>query len=249
MRWLERVMWAQLVLVAVALAGMVFDSRELLGVSVWLKPFKFELSIFIFLLTLGWMIRFYPPGFRPVEHVARFAAIAMAVEIFFTDVQAARGVTSHFNHSTWFDARLFNLMGVFILLNTYAAGKITWLYWTAPPSPLPAGLLWGIRWGLVLLLAGSLEALPMLMRMAHTVGAADGGAGMPLTNWSVGHGDLRAPHALGLHGMQALPLAGWIVDRLRLAPASLIVSAAALGYTCLFLLLLRQALHGRPLLG
>lgn len=249
MRWLDRVMWAQLMLATVALAGMLFDSRELLGVSVWLKPFKFEVSIFIFLLTLGWMIRFYPVGFRPVEQVARFAAIAMAVEIFFINVQAARGVTSHYNHSSWFNARAFNLMGIFILLNTYAAGKLTWLYWTAPPSAMPLGLLWGIRWGLMFLLAGSFEAVPMLMGVAHTVGAADGGAGMPLTNWSVAHGDLRAAHALGLHGMQALPFVGWIVDRVQLARAPMMVSAAALAYTLLFLLLLMQALSGRPLLG
>jgi hypothetical protein len=46
MRWLNRVMWLQLLLAGLALAGMLFDSRELLGVPVWLKPLKFALSIF-----------------------------------------------------------------------------------------------------------------------------------------------------------------------------------------------------------
>ncbi len=248
MRWLTRVMWAQLPLAVVALSGMVFDSRQLLGVSVWLKPLKFEVSIFIFLLTLGWMIRFYPPGFRPAEWVARTAALAMAVEIALVNLQAARGVTSHFNNSTLFDAIVFNTMGLFILLNSFAAARLAWLYWTAPPSTLAPGLLWGIRWGLVLLLAGSIEAGPMLARLAHTVGAADGGAGLPLVNWSVAHGDLRAAHAMGLHGMQALPLAGWLVERWKLARPAALVSGAALAYTVIFLLLLWQALAGRPVL-
>jgi hypothetical protein len=127
MRWLTWTMWAQLALAGVSLAGLAFDSRELLGVSVWLKPLKFEVSIFVFLLTFGWMIRFYPFGFRPVERVARIAAVAMAVEIFFIVMQAWRGVTSHFNASTAFDLRVFNVMGLFILLNTYAIAKLAWL--------------------------------------------------------------------------------------------------------------------------
>ncbi len=148
MLWLDRVMWAQLALaaLALALAGLALDSRELLGVSVWLKPLKFEISIFIFLFTLRWMIPLYPPGFCPAERVARYAAVAMAAEIALINLQAARGVTSHFNESTWFDALVFNVMGLFILLNTYAAGNLAWLYWTAPPSMLGPGLLWGIRW-------------------------------------------------------------------------------------------------------
>jgi hypothetical protein len=250
MRWLTNVMWAQLVLAGVSLAGMVFDARELLGVSVWLKPLKFELSIFVYLLTLGWMIRFYPSGFRPAERVARIAAVAMAVEIFFIVMQASRGVTSHFNESTGFDLLVFNVMGLFILLNSYAGARLAWMYWRSPPPSPPApGLLAGIRWGLVLLLAGSLEAAAMLARSAHTVGAADGGAGLPLVNWSLAHGDLRAAHAMGLHGMQALPLTGWLVDRFQLPRPAALVSLAALLYTGIFLYLLTQALAGRPVLG
>ena len=248
MRWLTPVMWAQLPLALVALVGLAFDSRELLGVNVWLKPLKFEISTFIFLLTLGWMIRFYPAGFRPGERVAKMAAVAMAVEIALVVLQGARGVRSHFNDSTSFDGAVFTVMGLFILLNSFAVAKMAWLYWTAPPATLAPGLLWGIRWGLMLLLAGSMEAGPMLARLAHTVGAADGGAGLPMVNWSLAHGDLRVAHALGLHGMQALPLAGWLVDRWRLARPAALVSGAAVAYTGLFLLLLRQALAGRPVL-
>ncbi len=247
MRWLKMVMWAMLPLAAASLVGMALDSRQLLGVSVWLKPFKFQTSVFIYLFTLGWMIRFYPAGFRPAERVATMAAASMAIEIVLIVMQAARGVTSHFNESPGLDGAVFAIMGIFIVLNTYAGGRLTWLYWMAPPKLTP-GLLSGIRWGLVLLLAGSFEAVAMLGRAAHTVGAADGGPGLPLVNWSLTHGDLRVAHAMALHGLQALPLAGWLADRLKAPrPATLVTIAAAI-YTVIAAMLFLQAIAGRPVL-
>jgi hypothetical protein len=86
---------------------------------------------------------------------------------------------------------------------------------------------------------------------AHTVGAPDGGPGLPGTGWSTAHGDIRVPHFVGLHAMQALPLlALWL--RRRVTPVATrrrLIWIAAAGYVSLFGLLLWQALHGEPLLG
>lgn len=251
MQWLKWAMWLQVAVAAGALIGMVADSRQLLGVSVWLKPFKFAVSIFVYLLTLGWMIKLYPEQSRLVQTMGAVAGLTMMIEIVLIAMQAARGVTSHFNSSTEFDAGVFRMMAFSILVNTIAVVVITFLFFGDSPEILATkpGLLWGIRWGLVIFLAGSAEALPMLSRMAHTVGASDGGSGLPLVNWSRSHGDLRAAHAMGLHGMQAIPFVGWMFDRFNLPAAGLVTSVAAAIYVAIFVVLLAQALAGRPVLG
>ena len=85
---------------------------------------------------------------------------------------------------------------------------------------------------------------------AHTVGAPDGGAGLPITGWSRQHGDVRVAHFIGLHAVQLLPATAWLIGPLGSAVRrrrSLLLVAA--GYFSLFAILLAQALSGQPLLA
>ena len=88
---------------------------------------------------------------------------------------------------------------------------------------------------------------PMPVVGAHTVGGPDGGPGLPLTGWSREHGDVRVPHFVGLHAIQALALIAVALRRWR-RPEAVRVRAllvAASSYAALFLLLLWGALRGQ----
>ena len=85
----------------------------------------------------------------------------------------------------------------------------------------------------------------------HTVGAPDGGPGLPGTGWSAEHGDLRIAHFIGLHGMQVLPFLGWLAARHRYLTSvqTRFAFIAAASYTALTLILWWQALRGQSIVA
>jgi hypothetical protein len=71
------------------------------------------------------------------------------------------------------------------------------------------------------------------------------------TGWSTEHGDLRVPHFVGLHAVQALPLVALFLGRLGIARQAheRLVLIAAASYAGLYVILLTQALRGIPLIA
>ncbi|MCI0623702.1 MAG: hypothetical protein L0387_18925 [Acidobacteria bacterium] len=243
--------WLHLVLLLVLALIAPFDQRIVTGINPWIKPMKFSFSNAAFLWTVGWF-QGYLLGPRWAKRLVSFGiSLAMLAEIVLITMQAARGTTSHYNVATTFDAAVFAWMGLMIALNTAMAALFLLLFCFARRAPLPAAYLWGIRLGLLLFLAGSLEGVVMIARSSHTVGAPDGGPGLPLVNWSSQAGDLRATHLLGLHSFQVIPLVGWFLSRLRSislpAQVASVVAFAAL-YASLAVHLFLLALRGEPLL-
>jgi hypothetical protein len=86
---------------------------------------------------------------------------------------------------------------------------------------------------------------------AHTVGAPDGGPGLPGTGWSTAHGDLRVPHFLGLHALQVLPLVALVLARRRLSDVVRVrfTLIAGVSYFALYGILMWQALRGQSVLA
>lgn len=262
--WLTGAALAMLALVPVLLAALLLDPRVVTGAQVWLKPFKFATSIAIYTLTLAWVFTWLPAWRRTRLIVGRVTAAALLVEMVLIAGQAARGTTSHFNTSTVFDAVIFIVMGVVIALQTVLMVAVLVAVWRERFADPALG--WALRLGVALTVAGAfvgplmtsptpaqLAEVRVTKRMpisgAHTVGAPDGGPGLPVTGWSTSHGDLRVPHFVGLHAWQALPLFLFVAlrgqsDRTRVA----LTIAAGAAYAALFGALLVQALRGVPIL-
>jgi len=237
-----------------AFAGMLliarFDDRVIMGIDPWIKPMKFAVSIFIFVWTVAWFSG-YVARFRKTLLVITWGvAVAMSVEIVCIVMQAVRGTTSHFNNATSFDGAVFSLMGNMIALNTVMVFLLFILF--CARIDLPPAYLWGIRMGLLMMLAGSAEGGFIVANDAHAIGVPDGGPGLPIVNWSTQAGDLRVAHFMGLHALQIIPFAGFLIGRHARMPArnqvaAIVVFAAV--YLLMFALLLWQATSGKPVLG
>lgn len=228
-------------------AALIFvDPAEILGIDRWIKPAKFFISIAIFLWTIAIYFEQLPSR-APLFRRLSWAMIAIfAIEMVVIAGQPLRMKTSHFNRETPLDLALFAVMGIAIMLLTVLVAWVAIIFLRSDEFSLPRSVIWGMRLGLIVMLLGSIEGGYMSSRFGHAVGLADGGAGLPIVNWSTEGGDLRVAHFLGLHGLQAVPLFALIYERIR--PSSAVVATAgfAVLYTAVFTGVFVQALAGRP---
>ncbi len=239
------------VLAVLFLGLMPFETRQVMGINLWIKPLKFAISIGIFLITLAWLLPYFQLSLKTESRYVWLTWILFAIEIVILTVQAGRGVQSHFNITSPVNALMFNVMGMAITFNTILVGYLAWKAFQGNLN-LPAGFLWGLRLGLLLFIVASLEGFVMASQLAHSVGVPDGGPGLPLVNWSTRGGDLRIAHFIGLHGLQALPFIGILCDRFFpnsiSSMAGKVTILASLGYWAVALGLFALAMYGIPLI-
>ena len=245
---------------AVMLAGLAADPRVITGAPAWLKPAKFALSTGVYALTLAWVMTYLRGWPRLTRVVGWSTAAVMVIEVALIGLQAARGVTSHFNVATAFDTAVFAVMGLSILVAWLTAVALTVALFRQAFADPALGA--AIRVGILITVIGSgtgglmtqptsaqLEDAHATRRMsvsgAHTVGAPDGGPGLPGTGWSREHGDLRVPHFLGLHAIQTIPAIICLMSVASPEVRRRAVLVVSLSYASLFAILLGQALSGQ----
>jgi hypothetical protein len=245
--------------------GLWLDPRTITGAPAWLKPAKFAISIAIYCFTLAWVFSYLPGWPKTRRIVGWTTAIVLVLELAIIDLQAWRGTTSHFNVDTPLDLTLFAVMGAGILLQTLMSIAVAVALWHQPFADRALG--WALRVGMSITILGGLtgglmtrptaaqltearETHRMTVAGAHTVGAPDGGPGLPGTRWSADHGDLRVPHFVGLHALQVLPLAVLALRRRKVTEDRRVHLAiiGGISYTALFALLLWQALRGQSVI-
>jgi hypothetical protein len=256
---------AMLVVLAGTVIGLAVDPRVITGAPAWLKPAKFAVSIAIYSFTLAWIFTLIPEWPRVRRVVGWTTTVTLLLEIALISMQAFRGTTSHFNVGTLFDGVVFTVMGIAIVIQTLATVAVAVALWRHRFGDRALG--WALRLGMTMTIAGAmtgglmtrptgeqLDAARAGERMtvagAHTVGAPDGGPGLPVTGWSTEHGDIRVAHFLGLHALQVLPIVALLLARTRVNDATrvrLTITAAA-SYAGLFGILLSGALRGQSVL-
>jgi len=244
--WIGAAMMLTLIVCVLISIG---DTRTILGLNPWIKPMKFLTSITIFLWTVAWfMPETQGSGASGFSRIVRWTiGSAMIIEIVCIIIQSARGTTSHFNQQSAFDIAIFAVMGMTIFFNTLAMMLFLWIIRRDTPSHR-AGYIWGIRLGVAIFLLASFQGGLIIFNNAHTVGAPDGGAGLPFVNWSTTAGDLRVAHFFGMHAMQALPLLGFFLDKSKVPGRNPVIAVSILWLAVMGGLLM-LALQGRALLS
>jgi hypothetical protein len=259
-----------LLTLAATMVGLLLDPRVITGVPAWLKPAKFAVSISIYCFTLLWLQTHVRGRPRLVRLVAWATAGALGMEMVIIAAQVVRGTTSHFNAATPLDSALWDAMAFFVVV-VWGANLLTAVLLIVQRMPDPA-FAWSLRLGVLVSFVGMSVAFLMTtetpkqakaaeaagidapIQGAHSVSVEDGGPGLPLTGWSTTGGDLRVPHFVGLHGLQALPLIGFLLTGfgpcwLRQGHRTALVWTTALSYLGLVVLLTWQALRGQPLIA
>lgn len=226
----------------VMLVLIQIDNAEILGVNRWVKPFKFMVSGFVFNWTITYILTFFewkPKNKKVFEWVL---AMSMLLELSIIVLQPLRMQTSHYNNGTPIDGILFAFMGIFVSIISLQTICI-WLLSYSKKFKANKAQKAAVRWGLGLMVLSFVGGSAMIGMSQHTIGAADGGAGLPMLNWSVEAGDLRVMHFVGMHAIQLLLLLVLLVGNKR--------NLVIIGGICLLALtsfVTYQALAEQPLL-
>ncbi|MEC3920247.1 hypothetical protein [Nocardia sp. CDC160] len=246
--------------------GLMIDHRVLTGLPIWAKPAKFSLSIVVYAITWAWLIAQLRRSHRIAWWFGTVAAAGLTIEIIIIVAQVVRGTTSHFNRTTTLNSTLWDIMGQSIIVVWLATLGVAILLIRNPVADQTRNraVLLG-SWVSVLGMAlGILMIFPTkaqqrthsLIRGAHTVGASDGGPGLPLVGWSTIGGDLRIPHFVGMHALQVIPLIAIMLELMARRIPLLrhpdfrrrLITLAAGVYVALLVLLTWQALRAQSIL-
>jgi hypothetical protein len=239
--------FAAILLLALVPAAILMgiDDRELRGVSVWIKPMKFLLSIAVLALTTAWFIGHLPrdrQDSRAVRVVVAGVIATGAFEAIYIALQAALGQGSHYNVGTPFHATMYTLMGIGALLLTATQALLAWQLYRHPRPDIAPAYRLSVLLGLVLTFVLGAGVGFLLGGLQPPTGAS-----LPVVGWSLVGGDLRPAHFVGVHAEQFLPAAGLLLTAAGVRQGRFWVWVLALAYSGLCIALVAQALAGHPL--
>jgi hypothetical protein len=216
------------------------DGGPWLGPVTWRKPIVFGLSSALLSLSLAWAVAQLPSAPRRLG-LARLYAATMIPEVALITLQKWRGVASHFNVEAPLNAAIYSAMGALIV--TASVPIFVWTvqaYRSRTLDPaVRATLLSGLGFVLVAVLFGF-----ALSGHGDVVLRSGTGADPAVVGRA---GSLKLPHGIAVHGIQVLPVLGWLLRRASLPAAVRIrwIHRATFGYGLLVASAAVLALGGR----
>jgi hypothetical protein len=188
----------------------------------------------------AWSVALILPTLRTrawQRHVIGVAVVAFGIgETTVMAIQAWRGVPSHYNFTTTFDAILMRA-GAAGTAGVFLIGVVVLLVVALRDTESPASVRLGVRAGIIVLLLGCVIGFGMISNMS---GVYQGGFGSGFTRPATGYlgpsastvgpeylllrpetkgGDLILPHAIGVHGLVLLALPALLLARTSMAMA------------------------------
>jgi hypothetical protein len=224
-----------------------YNKEVVLGINSMIKPIKFALSIWIYCWTMA-LLLFYINDQNKVKKYSWLAVIAMGFEQFAIVSQALRGQLSHFNDSSIYGRVIYALMGIFIVVLTVQTLRIAITFIRQKTYKIPTSLALSIKIGLIYFVIFSFFGGYISGVNGHTIGAKDGGAGLPLINWSTLFGDLRVAHFFGIHALQIIPIFGyWVSNQYTSNSSTKAIWIFSIIYLAFVCFTMTQAMIGMPL--
>jgi hypothetical protein len=193
------------------LSGLVHLGLLIGGASSWdgplslRKPMSFGLSFGLTVVTFIWVASFLPLSTSRRSLLLAAFTLASVLETGLVSMQAWRGVPSHFNVATSFDARITQLLAAGGATLVALIAVVTWVAFRVNPG-VPPSMRLAIRIGLVALLAAQIVGGAMIARGMTLVFSGD-----PSAAYVTG-GLYKPTHAVTMHGVLVLPALAWMLS-------------------------------------
>ena len=180
-------------------------------------------------ISLSWFLTLLPKKRSLWWTLGGIYAAATLTEVFLTSMQVWRGVPSHFNNSTSFDAAVFAIMGISIALHLPLIVGVLIASFTSLKAP--ASLKWAIRGSMLIFIAAQVFGIFMITMNSHMIAPA---------------GSMKGPHAIALHSLQILPFLAFLLmfTNWTEAQRTRVIVPAISGYSGITALVAAQGMNG-----
>lgn len=235
---------------------LIMTGGSIEGPSSLRKAMTFAETGWLLAWSIGWLLPLVPLRRRERWLIVGGALQFAVAETFLMSLQVWRGVPSHYNFSTPFDTAVFYSTGVGALIIMATIAVL--LRASLRPSDLAPSLRLAIQAGSLIMLIGFAIGLLMILNFGGIWQGGDHFLAM-LTRDASGRyngpaagmigGDLVVLHALGVHGLQIVPLPAWLLTRTTLDERRRyrLTALVTLSYLALIAILSVQAFRGLPL--